>query len=186
MKVKTGLPCLLVAFVIASGCATSGQKEVGPELNGLVEVERRASDAYANGRNEEAAQLYRSMVEQMPGEAEYWYRLANSLVRTGRQDDAAIAYQQTLRIDPDNAKAWHNLGIVRLRQAQASFATGVQNSSSGDRVFDESLRLSTAVFSLISPESKQGRREESATDGNARSINAGQEPGGMPEAQPGG
>ncbi|GAB3339047.1 hypothetical protein GCM10027359_15900 [Marilutibacter aestuarii] len=144
--------CMLLPTCLAvAGCAGNEARSATPPMGDIVELERHAEAAYANGRSEEASRLYRDLVEQIPGEALYWYRLGNALVRTGRQDDAAIAYQQCLKLDPGNGKAWHNLGLVRLHQAQVSFAAGVQNSDSGDRVFDESLKLSTAVFSLIAP-----------------------------------
>jgi cytochrome c-type biogenesis protein CcmH/NrfG len=153
MEMKRTLQAMgvLVTVLVLGACATTGGTAPARDMDALVKVEQQADDAYKNGSSEEAAQLYRTMVEAMPDEAEYWYRLANSLVRTGRYDDAVIAYRQALSRDPENARAWHNLGIVRLRQAQASFAMSVQNSQSGDRVFEESLKLSTSVFSLTGP-----------------------------------
>ncbi|MBB1088717.1 tetratricopeptide repeat protein [Lysobacter sp. SG-8] len=155
MKHPSLLALLLALCTTMAACA-GNEHRTTPDAVDLLEVERRANDAYANGRDEEAAQLYRDLVEQLPTEGPYWYRLGNALVRTGRHDDAAFAYQKSLQLDPDNGKAWHNLGLVRLHQAQTSFAAGVQNSTSGERVFDESLKLSAAVFSLIAPPSNQG------------------------------
>ncbi len=137
---------LMLALVVA-GCA-SDDRLVKPDSGTLLDVDRKADSAYRSGDNEPAAELYRTLVESMPNESPYWYRLANTLVRVGNYNDAALAYQRTLVLDPKNARAWHNLGIVRLRQAQQSFAQGVENSRAGDQVFDESLRLSSAVFSL--------------------------------------
>ena len=138
---------ILLAVLAIAGCA-GGDRVVKQDPGALVEIDRRADGAYRTGDDESAARLYRTLVESMPNESPYWYRLANTLARTGNYNDAALAYQRTLVLAPENARAWHNLGIVRLRQAQQSFAQGVENSRAGDRVFDESLRLSSAVFSL--------------------------------------
>lgn len=137
----------LMLALAAAGCA-GGDRVVKSDAGSLLEIDRNADSAYRFGDNETAAQLYRTLVESMPNESPYWYRLANTLVRVGDYNDAALAYQRTLMLDSKNARAWHNLGIVRLRQAQQSFAQGVENSRAGNPVFDESLRLSSAVFSL--------------------------------------
>ena len=139
---------VLMLALAAAGCA-GGDRVVKSDAGSLLEVDRKADNAYRSGDNESAAQLYRALVKSMPNESPYWYRLANTLVRVGNHNDAALAYQRTLVLDPKNARAWHNLGIVRLRQAQQSFAQGVENSRAGDQVFDESLRLSSAVFTLV-------------------------------------
>lgn len=159
----------LLATMVALAACTTGKKvakagasadagvstAVKADPADLLETERRAAAVYANGQYELAVPLYRTLVESMPMEAEYWYRLGNSLARTGHPNDAAVAYEQTLVRDPDNARAWHNLGVARLLQAQMSFAEGVKNSRSGEPVFDESLRLSTAIFSLTAADGQQ-------------------------------
>ena len=145
MKLRAAI--VLMLALVAAGCA-GNEQVVKPDAGLLLEVERKADSAYESGDNESAARSYRTLVESMPNEATYWYRLANTLVRIGNYNDAASAYRRTLVLEPKNARAWHNLGIVRLRQAQQSFAQGVENSRAGDQVFDESLRLSSAVFSL--------------------------------------
>lgn len=153
---------MFAALLMAGGCSAADKtvRADSPSLSqksndaqrqsttNLVELERRADAAYTAGHNEQAALLYRDMVEAVPQQSEYWYRLANTLTRTERVNDAAEAYQQVLMRDPDNARAWHNLGVVRLMQAQSSFARGVEFGQPGDQVFENSLRLSTAVFDL--------------------------------------
>lgn len=139
---------VLMLALAAAGCA-GRDRAVKSDAGSLLEIDSKAESAYRSGDDESAAQLYRVLVESTPNESPYWYRLANTLVRVGNYNDAALAYQRTLVLDPKNARAWHNLGIVRLRQAQQSFAQGVENSPAGAAVFEESLRLSSAVFSLV-------------------------------------
>lgn len=150
MAMKTGgarFVLLLAVFAVLTSC---GGRAGGTrtDLSKLALTERQADEAYQGDRNKEAVALYRSLLELMPEEPAYWYRLANTLVRMGHDDEAAIAYQQALSLEPGNARAWHNLGVVRLRQAQTSFARSVRNSESGHSVFEESLRLSAAVINL--------------------------------------
>ncbi|MBB1061997.1 tetratricopeptide repeat protein [Marilutibacter spongiae] len=137
--------------LLAGGCAGgAATRAVTPApQEDLVVLEQRADAAYRNGDDETAAVLYRDLVEAMPAEGEYWYRLGNALFRRANYEDASIAYRQVLAVDPANAKAWHNLGVVRVHQAQAAFAAGVQNAGEGGDVFDESLRLSTSLYSLM-------------------------------------
>src|SRR5690606_3713141 len=79
----------------------------------LLEIEAQAAQAYRAQRSADAVRLYTSLLEAVPEEPEYWYRLANSLVRTGRYGEAELAYQHLLGLQQDHARAWHNLGNVR-------------------------------------------------------------------------
>lgn len=146
MAMKPTLAAAVLGIALA-GCA-GPTKHVRAGAGSLLDVDREAEAAYAAGDHETAIERYQVLLEAMPDDANYWYRLANALVKTGRHDAAALAYQRTLSLDPKNARAWHNLGVVRLHQSQASFAHSVKQSGHGDAVFHESLRLSRAVYSL--------------------------------------
>lgn len=142
-------------LLAACGSAPSRPPAPAPDTGGAVapgaplEIRARAEAAYAGGRYAEAATWYAELVKQIPAEGEYWYRLGNALVRSGRLEDAAFAYQRTLIIDESHGRAWHNLGVVRMRQAQEAFAEGIKTSDSTERVFQDSLRLSTGLYSLM-------------------------------------
>lgn len=162
------LACRLVLagalLVLASGCASSGapgaDTPASPDAASLLEIEAQAAQAYRAQRSADAVRLYTSLLEAVPEEPEYWYRLANSLVRTGRYGEAELAYQHLLGLQPDHARAWHNLGIVRVRRAQEAFAGAVRHSDAGGAVFKGSLELSTALFSLVG---RDAEGEESGT-----------------------
>lgn len=141
------LAAALLGTALLAGCAGTATN-VRAGAGSLLDVDREAEAAYTAGDHETAVERYRVLLEAVPNDANYWYRLANALVKTGQHDAAALAYQRTLSLDPKNARAWHNLGIVRLHQSQASFAHSVKQSGHGDAVFHESLRLSRAVYSL--------------------------------------
>lgn len=115
----------------------------------LLDMQARAEAAYMAGRNDEAARLYTTLVAERPGDAAYWYRLGNALVRTGAHADAGFAYHRTVSLEPGNSRAWHNLGVVQMHLAQESLAEAVKHASGDRAVFDESLRLSAGLYSLV-------------------------------------
>lgn len=141
---------MLLATALLAACASTAAPS-DDRTAALLALHAEAGQAYASGRYADAASHYMALVKQRPRDASYWYRLGNALVRTGRFDDAAVAYQQTLVLEPDNGKAWHNLGVVRVQQAQAALAEAVKRADAGDDVFQDSLRLSTGLHSLVSP-----------------------------------
>ncbi|MCS3903018.1 tetratricopeptide (TPR) repeat protein [Methylohalomonas lacus] len=85
------------------------------------ELREKAVQAYNKGDWETAERAYVQLTEQVPKEADSWFRLGNIYARQGRPADAIAAYQETLVRKPKHAKAWHNMGIVQLRQASNSF-----------------------------------------------------------------
>lgn len=142
----------LVAVLAVPGCASTGAarpEAAGTDASTLLMTEQQAVQAYARGEYDQAARLYTQMAAAMPAEPDYWYRLANSLVRVGRYNEAELAYRRLLALQPSHARAWHNLGIVRMRQAQEAFAGAVRHSDASQDVFKDSLELSTALFTLV-------------------------------------
>lgn len=148
----------LAACCLLAACASSPQvaglppaSSAGAGVGELLALDTAAAQAYDAGSFADAAEQYMELVRQRPHDAAYWYRLANALVRTGALDDAAVAYQQVLVLDQGNDKAWHNLGVVRLQQAQAALAQAVKRADAGGEVFEDSLKLSTGLYTLVKP-----------------------------------
>lgn len=178
-----------LAVCLLGGCASGGVPAAGAEAatpvaaartavaegDALLALERDAGEAYAEGRDSAAIPLFVELTRAVPAEPTYWYRLGNVLVRTARYDDAAVAYQHAVAREPGNARAWHNLGIVRMRQAQESFANGVKGATKGDAVFEDSLRLSTSLFSLTN-HGFPGAADAPAMEPPARSAPASPSP----------
>ena len=115
----------------------------------LLEKQARAEAAYAGGNNREAADLYTALAKERPGDAAYWYRLGNALVRINAFADAGFAYRRTVMLEPGNSRAWHNLGIVHMHLAQESLAEAVKHAGEDTPVFNESLKLSAGLYSLV-------------------------------------
>ena len=144
-----GLTTLLAVCLLA-GCASSASPS-DERTAALLALHAEAGQAYADEAYGDAAVHYMELVKLRPRDASYWYRLGNALVHTGSFNDAAVAYEQALALDPANGKAWHNLGIARVQQAQAALAEAVKRADAGDDVFQDSLRLSTGLYSLVAP-----------------------------------
>lgn len=157
-----------LAVVLAlAGCASSSAVSgdlPAVEASTLLEVEQQAAQAYSAGDHEQAARLYSQMAKAMPEEPDYWYRLANSLVRTGHYGEAELSYQRMLALRPQHARAWHNLGVVRMRLAQEAFAGAVRHSNPDQLVFKESLELSTSLFTLVGGERREVEPPTAATE----------------------
>ena len=138
------LSCLVLAL---AGCATPSTK---PALGvDLLEMERRAAQAYVAGDYAQASELYAGIVESMPDQAEYWYRLGNAYARQGLDQEAALSYRQSLALDSSNARAWHNLGMMHLKLANASFLSGQRRGSTRVRAHEENARLAKATSRIL-------------------------------------
>ena len=71
------------------------------------------------GRTEEAAALYRRLVEQEPESALLWTNLGNAESRRGRVVDAERAYRRALELAPQDADALNNLAWLLYERGDA-------------------------------------------------------------------
>lgn len=140
--------CLLVLLLPAlAGCASS-PRDTRPETD-LVAMEQMAERAYHQGDYARAADLYAGIVEAMPDQAEYWYRLGNAYARQGLDQEAALSYRQSLALDSSNARGWHNLGMMHLRLANEAFGAGEKRGSKRARAHAENRRLAEATTRIL-------------------------------------
>ncbi|PWN05622.1 tetratricopeptide repeat protein [Rhodohalobacter mucosus] len=65
---------------------------------------RKANEAYERGDYAEAAELYRSAIEQDPDNPRLYYNLGNALAQSGDVDEAARAYDQYRSMTEDAAQ----------------------------------------------------------------------------------
>lgn len=152
----------------------------------LVETERLAEQAYRQGDYARAAELYADIVEAMPGEADYWYRLGNAYARQGLSQQAALSYQQSLALDSGNARGWHNMGMMHLKLAHEAFEAGEKRGSKRARVHEENRRLAEATARVLE---HGGRAVSAPAPAMATPATAMPEPGaaatdGSPAAAP--
>lgn len=125
----------------------------------LVATEQLAEQAYRQGNYVLAAKLYVDIVEAMPDQADYWYRLGNAYAQQGLSQQASLSYQQSLALDPGNARGWHNLGMMHLKLAHEAFDAGEKRGSKRARVHEENRRLAEATSRVM----QRGDRSAPAT-----------------------
>ena len=138
--------CVLLAGIALAGCART-PKVAAPAAPVGVDpavAMAEAETAYAARDWARAEASYLAAARASPRDPEPWFRLGNVYFRRGSHDLAARAYEETLRVSPDHAKAWHNLGVVRLHQADTSFAR-VLGSAAGDPELAASAQALRAI-----------------------------------------
>jgi tetratricopeptide (TPR) repeat protein len=85
-------------------------KEILDEGGGLPTVRARLAAAYYNlGALREAAQAYRKLSDEYPGELDYQTGLGWALLRLGKRADARRIFEGVLAVSPDNASAAQGL-----------------------------------------------------------------------------
>jgi predicted Zn-dependent protease len=109
-----GLPVLLLFLL--SGCSALHQKP-----NDIYALREQAQAAYAGEQDDKAEKLLLGLAREAPNEPETWFTLGNLYARSNRPEQAVAAYQKALMLNSTDARVWHNLGVVRVRQAWASF-----------------------------------------------------------------
>ena len=103
--------CLIIAaLTLLGGCAS-----LGGSPSDLLELQRGAATAYAEGDYAQASRSYRQVAEALPNDADMRYRLGNSLAKQGEVDAAIQAYREAVVRDSGHAKAWHNLIYLQLQ-----------------------------------------------------------------------
>lgn len=73
-----------------------------------------ANAAYADGRYDEAATLYQSMIDEQPN-ATLYYNLGNAQFKKGELAQAILAYERALRLEPNHKDAQYNLAFAQSR-----------------------------------------------------------------------
>lgn len=113
MKAQPGLTLLflLLTILLLQGCASKD----------LTTIHDDAYEAYHNHDYELAVQKFEILVQEVPRDAELWFRLGNAYSRSNRQQQAVLAYQNALVRDPQLSKAWFNMGLIQIRTALKSF-----------------------------------------------------------------
>jgi tetratricopeptide (TPR) repeat protein len=77
---------------------------------------RRAVTLESEGRLDEAAALYREVLEVRPGSVRAWVDLGNAEATRRRADEAERAYRRALEISPDDRDALNNLAWLLLEE----------------------------------------------------------------------
>ena len=73
-----------------------------------------ANAAYADGRYEEAAAIYQSLLDEQP-DATLYYNLGNARFKQGELAQAILNYERALRLKPNYKDAQYNLAFAQSR-----------------------------------------------------------------------
>ena len=73
-----------------------------------------ANAAYADGRYEEAAAMYQSLLDEQP-DATLYYNLGNARFKQGELAQAILNYERALRLKPNYKDARYNLAFAESR-----------------------------------------------------------------------
>lgn len=139
---------LLLSGLALAGCART-TRDTAPAAPAGIDPAAALADAeaaYATRDWARAEAGYLAAVRASPRDPQAWFKLGNVYFRRGEHELAARAYEETLRVAPDHAKAWHNLGVVRLHQADASFAHVLDAGEAGDAELAASAAAQRAII----------------------------------------
>lgn len=114
MTTRMRLVLSVLLLLWSSGCALLPQ-------GNIYELRRDAQLAYTAEEDSRAETLLLGLARAAPNEPETWFYLGNLYARTSRPQQAIEAYQKSLMLNSTDARVWHNVGIVRVREAWASF-----------------------------------------------------------------
>ena len=152
--------CCLLLSVLLAGCSAMATKTPTQRLTHVLTTQQQAEAAYRSNDMEHAAALYLQLTRTIPQEADYWYMLGNTYVRTQQPDKAVQAYQQAIARNPNHARAWHNLGIVRMRQATAAFVSSAGTAKPDDPMYAVSTRLADELARIGSASTDSGKTQD--------------------------
>jgi predicted Zn-dependent protease len=120
------LPAVLVGATPARGqCALAGPGD-SPRIPGVPfeELSRRADEAWAAGREEEAVRFYRAGVDLNPLWHDGWWRLGITLSDAGCHEAARDALRHVVELRPRGGAGWTLLGLAEygMGHRDAAFA----------------------------------------------------------------
>ncbi len=148
---NTMMRTMMTAVACAGLAACASPSQPKPTLASVKALQEQAEHDAAAGRPDEALAGYQKLANQLPTNADAWFRLGNAYVRMGQPDQAVEAYQRALKIEPRHAKAWHNLGVLRLRQAAAAFSESAVDANGTDpSLQQQSTQLVDGIARLTS------------------------------------
>ena len=81
-----------------------------------------AAIAFEEGRLEDAAEIYKRLIEAEPEEAGLYTSLAGAYGAMGNYEGALAQLEMALKLEPLNVEAYHNRAVIHERQGQPDLA----------------------------------------------------------------
>jgi len=133
---------LITCLILLSSCAATTAKK-------LPEQKNQAMVAYEQGRYREAADIFTRLVEDIPKDADLWFRLGNARAHSGQPQLAIEAYENALLRNPELSKAWFNMGTIYLQQALKAFIDIQQHVGPDDEVGKRAEKIREELLQLM-------------------------------------
>ena len=80
-----------------------------------VDEFERGNVFYRDGKYDQAAASYESILNQGPASSSLYFNLGNCYYRMGKIAPTILAYERALRLQPNDADTKHNLALVNLK-----------------------------------------------------------------------
>ena len=139
MKIHWSWFAGILIILLLGGCAT----------NTSTATQQMALSAYKSGDYDQASKLFEQLTDEIPKDAELWFKLGNSYAKEKKPQKAIDAYQNALLREPDLAKAWYNMGIVQMQIALKTFIDMARYSKSGDAVSTQGEKIREGLMFLL-------------------------------------
>ncbi len=116
VTMDSALPSEEEEVLVASDAGdVASQPRVPEDVRPLAQ---QASELYANGRFDEAADYYEQIIERYPESLYAWSNLGVVRYQQKRYDDASMALQQAVKLAPSDGFSYSILGIVYYQTGQ--------------------------------------------------------------------
>lgn len=138
-RITKPLLAVLLFSLVLTGCAS----------HDLALSREEAYLAYRDGDYSTAVERFEMLVQEVPGDAELWFRLGNAYAKAMMPEQAVAAYRNSLLRDPHQGKAWYNMGVIHMQTALKSFIDMQDYVSADDPVGVRGRALRDGLFTLL-------------------------------------
>lgn len=145
MKNKWSRLGIIYLILMLGGCAAKNP----------ITTQEMAFSAYESGDFTRASKLFGELTEEIPKDAELWFKLGNSYARDKKPQRAIDAYQNALLREPGLAKAWYNMGIVQMQIALKTFVDMGTYSKGDELTSGRGTKMRQGLLSLLQADPEQ-------------------------------
>ncbi len=148
MAIK-GISHLILASFFLAGCVTQD----------LTQVRQEAYQAYHDGDYPSAVNKFEKLVQQVPRDAELWFRLGNAYAKAMLPQEAINAYQNALVRDPTLGKAWYNMGLIHMQSALKSYVDMQDHVREDAPAAEQGKAMRDGLLNLLKADDEQAGQE---------------------------